>query len=224
MSGWAFIDTTQNNEHDSIFISLSSEDKSYLVAATMSPRQDMNGAFNKQNITNSGFKILAFTDSVQKGNYKVGLVIKDAQGRMVKQTIGIETAIKTPIFVSPTKISQLPAEGRIVYDMILNDGGTEFSARGWAALENQGAEGCQISLVLKNDQNIYLASTNPSLRADVTASFKNKYKLDSSGYNVKLLKSDFPKGKYKLGLMIEDYPHKTKTFISTDKEIIFSRI
>jgi hypothetical protein len=104
--------------------------------------------------------------------------------------------------------------------MILDDGGTEFSARGWATRENQGAEGCQISLVLKNDQNIYLASTNPSLHPDVTASFKNKYKLDSSGYNVKLLKSDFPKGKYKLGLMIEDYPLKTKTFISTDKEII----
>lgn len=114
----------------------------------------------------------------------------------------------------------MPAEGRIAYDMILDDGGTEFSARGWAARENQGAEGCQISLVLKNDQNIYLASTNPSLHPDVTASFKNKYKLDSSGYNVKLLKSDFPKGKYKLGLMIEDYPLKTKTFISTDKEII----
>ena len=83
-----------------------------------------------------------------------------------------------------------------------------------------GAEGCQISLILKNDQNIYLASTNPSLRADVTASFKNKYNLDSSGYHVKLLKSDLPKGKYKLGLQIEDSPHKTKTFILTDKEVM----
>jgi hypothetical protein len=220
MSGWAFIDTTQNNERDSIFVSLSSANKSYLAAAVTSTRMDMNSAFNKLNVTNSGFKFLAFTDSVQQGNYKVGLVIKDAQGRIVKQTVGIETAIKTPIFASPTKISQLPAEGRIVYDMMLNDGGTEFSAGGWAALENQGAEGCQIRLVLKNDQNIYLASTNPTLRADVTASFKNKYKLDNSGYNIKLLKSDFPKGKYKLGLLIEDYPHKTKTFISTDKEIV----
>src|SRR5712672_2306142 len=111
---------------------MSSASKSYLAAAATSPREDLNVAFNKQNITNSGFKFLAFTDSVQKGTYKVGLFIKDAQGRMVKQTLGIETAIKTPIFASPTKISQLPDEGRIVYDMILDDGGTEFSARGWA--------------------------------------------------------------------------------------------
>jgi hypothetical protein len=220
MSGWAFIDTTQNNERDSIFISLSSNNKSYLAAATTSPREDMNSAFNKQDITNSGFKFLAFTDSVQKGIYKVGLVIKDARGRMVKQTVGIETKINMPLFASPVKISQLPPPGRIIYDMILNDGATEFSAGGWAAMENQDADGCQISLILKNDQNIYLASTDASLRADVTASFKNKYKLDSSGYHVKLLKSDFPKGKYKLGLLIEDSPHKAKSFVYTDKEII----
>ena len=220
MAGWAFIDSTQNSEHDSIFVSLSSGSKSYMVAVAIAPRDDLNSAFNKQNITNSGFKILAFTDSVEKGTYKVGLVIKDAQGRLVKQTLGIETAIKTPPFASLIKISQLPAEGRIVYDMILNDGGTEFSAGGWAALENQDAEGCHIDLVLKNNQNIYLTPTNPSLRPDVTASYKNKYNLDSSGYHVKLLKSDFPKGKYKLGLLIEDYAHNTKTFVSTDKEII----
>ncbi len=96
MSGWAFIDSTQNSEHDSIFVSLSSGSKSYLAAATTSPREDLNVFFNKKNITNSGFIFLAFTDSVQQGIYKVGLVIKDAQGRMIKQTVGIETAIKTP--------------------------------------------------------------------------------------------------------------------------------
>jgi hypothetical protein len=103
MSGWAFIDSTQNSERDSIFVSLISGSKSYLAAAVTSPREDLNGAFNKKNITNSGFKFLAFTDSVQQGTYKVGLVIKDAQGMMVKQTVGIETAIKTPIFDSPQR-------------------------------------------------------------------------------------------------------------------------
>jgi hypothetical protein len=103
MSGWAFIDSTQNSERDSIFVSLISGSKSYLAAAVTSPREDLNGAFNKKNITNSGFKFLAFTDSVRQGTYKVGLVIKDAQGMMVKQTVGIETAIKTPIFDSPQR-------------------------------------------------------------------------------------------------------------------------
>jgi hypothetical protein len=220
MSGWAFIDTTQNNERDSIFVSLSSVSKSYLAPAVTSQRMDLNGAFNKQNIANSGFRFLAFTDSVQKGSYKVGLVIKDARGNLVKQTLGIETTINIPLYASPVKITQLPAEGRISYDMVLDDGDKEFSARGWAARENQGAEGCQISLILKSDQDIYLASTNATLRPDVTSSLNNKYKLDSSGYSVKLLKSTFPKGKYRLGLLIEDYPNKINTYAYTDKEII----
>jgi hypothetical protein len=219
-SGWAFIDSTQNNERDSIFVSLSSGSKSYLAAATTSLREDLNGAFNKKNISNAGFKFLGFTDSVQKGNYKVGLVIKDALGRLVTQPVGIETPVKQSLFIDPVKISQLPAQEKINYDMILNDDGSTFSAGGWAARENQDAVGCEISLIIINDQNIYMARADPALRPDVTASFNNKYKLDSSGYRVRLLKSALPKGKYKLGLMIEDLSHRSKSFTYTDKEIV----
>jgi hypothetical protein len=219
MSGWAFIDSTQNSEHDSIFVSLSSASKSYMVPVTIAPRDDLNGAFNKQNITNSGFKILAFTDSVQRGSYNVGLVIKDAEGRKVKQTLGIEMTVKEPLYSSPVKISGLPDTGRIVYDMVLNDEPTELSAGGWAALENHGADGSHISVILKNDQATYLVSAKPSLRPDVTASFKNKYKLDSSGYRIRLQKSELLKGKYTLGLLIED-SNKIKTCILTEKETI----
>ena len=219
MQGWAFIDTTQNNKGDSIFITLSSVDKSYIARARILQRDDMKSAFGRPHLDDAGFKFLAFTDDVQKGTYQVGLAIKDAQGRFVYQPMGREIKVKIPEYDSPEKTAQLPAEGKINYDLVLNDKESEFSAGGWAAIENQDADGCTIRLVLKSNDNTYLCTTQTALRPDVTASFKNKYKLDSSGYVVKILKSSLEKGKYKLGILIKDNRRNMETMFFTDKEI-----
>ncbi len=76
-----------------------------------------------------------------------------------------------------------------------------------------------IKLVLKSNDNTYLCPTQSCTRPDVTNYFKNKYKLDSSGYVVKILKSSVEKGKYKLGILIKDNRRNMETVFFTDKEI-----
>ncbi len=219
LEGWAFIDSTQNNKNDSIFISLVSDDKSYLAPAKMSQRQDIANSIGKPNLDKSGLAFLAFTDNVERGKYQLGIAIKDAKGRFVYQTTGKEVRIKIPEYSTPERITQLPAVGKIVYDLQLNESGPLFSAGGWAALEGQDADSSTICLVLKDNDYIYLFSTEPYPRPDVTASFGSRYNFDNSGYSVKFRKTDLQKGKYQVGLLIKDARRKTESVVFSDKEI-----
>jgi hypothetical protein len=96
MEGWAFIDTTQNNKGDSIFVTLSSADKSYRVGTSIIQRPDITAAFQKPYLEDAGFNFIAFTDNVEKGEYRVGLAIKDAKGRFVYQPTEKEVTVKIP--------------------------------------------------------------------------------------------------------------------------------
>ena len=219
MQGWAFIVSTKNNAGDSIFVMLNSENKSYMANAQVFQRPDINNYFGRTNLDNGGFKFLAFTDNVERGTYQVVLVIKDAQGRFVYQPMGKKVSVKIPEYETPKKIAQLPGNGKINYDIVVNETESEFSADGWAAIENQDADYCTIKLVLKNNDNTYICDTHESLRPDVTNSFKNKYKLDNSGYVIKILKSTMEKGKYRLGILIKDNKRNVEMMVLADKEI-----
>jgi hypothetical protein len=96
MEGFAFIDTTQNNKGDSIFVTLSSADKSYMVRTMIIQRPDITAAFRKPFLNDAGFNFIAFTDNVQKGKYQVGLAIKDTRGQFVYQPTDREAKIKIP--------------------------------------------------------------------------------------------------------------------------------
>jgi len=219
MSGWAFIDSSLNNENDSIFITLNSKDQFYLAPVKRSQRPDVARAFNRPTLVNCGLGLLVFTDNVKTGTYQLGLAIKNAESKFAFQALGREVNLKKSEFVALVNISALPPAGKIIYDLIIEENSSSYSARGWAALENQHADSSIINLILKNEQDIYLISTDPYPRPDVTASFKNQYKLDNSGYVTKFLKAAFPKGKYQVGFLIQDRRRKTETVFFTGKEI-----
>jgi hypothetical protein len=83
MDGWAFADTTQNNKGDSIFIILTSPEKSYAVQTRLIPRPDLSSAFNRTYLGDGGFNFIAFTDQVKPGVYTLGMAIKDSKGRFI---------------------------------------------------------------------------------------------------------------------------------------------
>ena len=83
MDRCAFIDTTQNNKGDSIFITLTNGEKSYWIQTRQVKRPDLTAAFSRTYLEDAGFNFIAFTDSLKPGVYQLGIVIKDAQGRMV---------------------------------------------------------------------------------------------------------------------------------------------
>ena len=96
MQGWAFIESTQNNAGDSVFITLTSVDKTYIARAVNFQRPDITGAFARRDLSNSGLKFLAFMDTVQSGRYQVGIAIKDVKGRFVYQNTGKVAEVKVP--------------------------------------------------------------------------------------------------------------------------------
>lgn len=75
--GWAFLENSDNNEKDTIFLLLSKNNDNYLIKLKEEIRTDITTAFKKSNLDNSGFNSVVFTNSLAKGTYSVGLVIKN---------------------------------------------------------------------------------------------------------------------------------------------------
>jgi hypothetical protein len=94
MEGFAFIDSTQNNKGDSIFVTLSSADKCYMVRTMIVQRPDITAAFRKAYLDDAGFNFIAFTENVQKGMYQIGLAIKDTRGQIVYQPTDRQAKIR----------------------------------------------------------------------------------------------------------------------------------
>ncbi len=219
INGWFVKDSASDDTGDSLMITLNSGNTRYWAPALLFDRPDVAGAFPKAKIHRAGIHILAFTDSVQKGSYQIGIVIRTAQGRYSEQVTQAEMKVKYPEYPTPIKIASLPAVGAINYDLNLEDKDSLFTVAGWAALKDQDAGSNAIHLILKGNQNTWLLEAEPILRPDVTAYFKNKYNLDHAGYTIKIAKRDLPKDKYQFGFMIEDAANHKQYAMMTDRGI-----
>jgi Family of unknown function (DUF6311) len=219
INGWFVKDSASDDTGDSLMISLNSGNTRYWAPALSFDRPDVAGAFPKAKIHRAGIHILAFTDSVQKGSYQIGIVIRTADGRYSEQVTQTEMKVKYPEYPTPIKIARLPAAGPIDYDLNLEDKDSLFTVAGWAALKNQDAGSNRIHLILKGNQNTLLLEAEPILRPDVTAYFKNKYNLDHSGYTIKIAKRDLPKDKYQFGFIIDDAANHKQYAMMTDRGI-----
>lgn len=219
LSGWAFIDSTKNNLQDSIFVALVSKDRTYLGAAQLFDRGDVAGAFNRPDLKRAGMTFMAFTDNIEPGRYELGLVIKNAQGKFLSQSLEKTLPIKVSPYATPERITQIQAEGKIRHDLQTGEDKSSFTFSGWAAVEEQDADSSTISIILKGEQYIYQIPTDPFQRPDVTAAYGNRYKLDNSGFNTKFLKSSLKPGDYQIWFMIANARKKTKAAIYTGKDI-----
>jgi hypothetical protein len=220
IEGWGFIDSTLNNKGDSIFITLSSDTRSYIAATTLQQRPDVTTHFSKPYLDDAGFKALAFFDSVAKGSYRLGIAIRDQRGRLVCQPDEHMVRVGIPEYATPEKLLQLPPEGKILYGFDFINADPKFvNISGWAAFDQQDAEGCTITCLFKSKDDTYALETEPFLRADVTLAFKNKFNLDQSGFKVKVLKNTLAEGQYQVGILIKDAKHGKENVIFADKTV-----
>lgn len=215
--GWAALDSVRDDTGDSVFVTLTSGNRSYWVAPVMSVRNDVTNAM-RSHPHKPAINMLAFTDSMPKGIYQLGLTVKTAQGAYEHQEmVGYEVKMKMNAYFVPEKITALPALSNIHYDIHLVDKSAEFLVDGWAAEDNRDADHCTIRLLLKSNENIYSVETMTTERKDVTAAFNNKYRLDNSGYQVRIIKGGLPAGNYLLGILIHDGNSGKDMMAWTDK-------
>lgn len=221
VDGFAFVKSTQNNKGDSVFVTLTSSEKSYITNAKLQSRPDITIYFKRNYLEDAGFLCLSFFGELPAAKYQLGLAIKKANGEFLYEPMEQIIRVGIPEYALPQKVQSLPLPGNIIYGLDDNikvySDSVELS--GWAAYENQGAENCTIKLFLKSDVNIYVFETDTKKRPDVTEAFKKQYNLDNSGFSVKLLKSSLPKGNYRIGLLINDIARKKEKIKLTDKVI-----
>jgi hypothetical protein len=220
IDGWAFLDTTQNDKGDSIFITLNSVDRSYIAAAAIQSRPDVSAHFSRPYLDDAGFKVTAFFDSVAKGIYQMGIAIKDHQGRFFYQPDKSFIKVGVAEYATPEKTAQLPELGNILYglDYFKTDSG-QIRFSGWAAFEGSDAEHCKIGGILKSKENSYTFDTEPLSRPDVTTAFHNKLNMDNSGFRAKLQQSALEKGVYQFGILVRDTRNNKESMIFTDKTV-----
>jgi hypothetical protein len=219
IQGWAVRDSTPDNTGDSVFLTLSSQQGNWWAPSGISEREDVSNVFLPSKIHNPAVHFLGFTDSVPRGEYDLGVIVKTSQGQYIQAGTGRIVKVKITEYETPVKTTTLPPVSRILYDANVEEKPTSFIVGGWAALENRDADGCTISLILKSSENTYVLKTEPVLRADVTTYFKNKYRLDNSGYSTRIAKSSLPRGTYQIGFLIRDAGQNKEYSMLIDKLI-----
>lgn len=75
--GWAFLEESKNNQNDTIFLLLNNDKGSFEIKLKPESRPDITSAFGKENLDNAGFSSVVFTNTLPKGNYSLGIVIKN---------------------------------------------------------------------------------------------------------------------------------------------------
>lgn len=117
------------------------------------------------------------------------------------------------------QIGLLPIDGNTIgnIDQLFEDL-EYFKIAGWAAIKGQDADNCQMRAVLIGDKDKYSLSVERLKRQDITAFFKNQNNYDDAGFSITILKSDIPKGKYKVAVIIKNNQNKQFLF-NTNREI-----
>ena len=80
VNGWACLKTTKNTTGDNIFLVISNDKTALKVPATLIKRPDVTTAKARGNLDDSGFKIIIFTNVLDKGTYDLGIEIVDKNG------------------------------------------------------------------------------------------------------------------------------------------------
>jgi len=220
VTGWAFVDSTNNNKGDSIFFILNNNTNSYIAPASIKSRSDVTSFFHKFYLDEAGFTALIFKDDVEKGVYELAIAIKNIHKNWIYQAtnksikIGSDYALLEPLSNLPSDKTNIKynLESLEIADSLIKLGG-------WAFFPNQNNDNCLITLVLKKEGINYKVETELVLRQDVTSYFKSQHSLDHSGFSVKMRSSSLPNGKYQIGIMIKDLKTKKEGVTFLDRYI-----
>lgn len=221
LKGWAFIEKSNNNIGDSIFIYLKNDKHIYLKKCVQSERKDITIVFKKENLDNSGFECFTLLNNLEKGKYELLVAIKDKKGDVYYSkndkiiNIGykdINDPIKTENKLTQNQNINFGVD---VFDFLKN----ELKIKGWAAYKEFDSKKSTIEILLIHDNDYYNVETISNIRTDVTAFLNNKFNYDDSGFETKISTKSLPKGDYFIGIRIVNKLYNKDSYILTDKKI-----
>jgi hypothetical protein len=221
LKGWAFIEKSNNNVGDSIFLYLKNEKRLYKSKCVLNDRKDITIVYKKENLDNSGFESFTFLDNIEKGRYDLILVIKDKNGGVYYSNENKFLNIGYKDIYEPTKI-----DNNFALNSNLNHGIDKFECEnnslkimGWAAYKEIESSNSIIEVLLIKDNTFYNVETLSNIRKDVTEASKNGINYDNSGFETKINTKQLPKGNYKIGIRIINKKNNKDSYFLTDKTV-----
>ncbi|MCW4469150.1 DUF6311 domain-containing protein [Flavobacterium sp. MFBS3-15] len=216
IKGWAFLNGKSNNKGDSIFVTVTSGNKTHIARTGQVKRPDIIQAFSKENLESSGFNASVFTEGLENSDYVIGLAIKDASGNWTFAGLGGMGEVKKK--VTPVPLAKLPPmNGQMGNIDGFDVSDTEVTLGGWTAFKDAHSDDNEIKVVIMLKEHKFAIETKIVLRPDVTAAYNNKFRYDMAGFNVKLDKSVLEKGDYKVGVLLRNLKTGRESFMETDK-------
>ena len=133
---------------------------------------------------------------METGNYKLGIALRDANGKLSHQLTNRTVTIGAGGAVVFEKLSAPVITEDINQNVdVLESQGRYIRIAGWAHFKNQDTGTSEISLILKRDNDFFTCPTEAFFRSDVTEHFKNGFNLDNSGYSVRIKRNSMPQGR-----------------------------
>lgn len=217
IGGWAFIKKSSTNKENHVFITISEGDKTYLTKTKFIQRPDLNKAFNKFDLENSGFNASFLLDREINNDTKLGIAIKNEANEWVYSDLGYLNHLNPNKKLK--KISKLPKEVEMAgnIDNISNEVPGFIEIGGWAIIRNQDSDDNEISVVLSKGENKYSCSTAITLRPDVNKAFNNKFNYEKSGFSVKIDSHNLESGDYKIYLIVKNRKSRIEILMNTGR-------
>lgn len=215
LTGWAFVETEEENQDKKVKLIFSSEKQSYEVETELRERKDIASVLINQNVPKQKVGIIAYFSplNLKNGIYELYISVYEnekAYGivdtnrtfiknyRVFREIIaGEEQPIKDFIKAKPTK------ELKYYFDKIELEQ-DDYLINGWAFIENQNTVNNKIFLEiypLNGTPKIY--STNKVERVDVSEYFQNE-NYNWSGFTAKIPKNAFIADKNQITIIINN--------------------
>lgn len=217
VSGWSFIKDLDNRLFDSIYITLSNKEKTYLHQVDKKRRLDLVSHFNRDDIENMGFSFEIFSDSIVNQKFTLGFAFKTINNSWIYSNTHkrINQEI-IPMLVS----AHPPNDASIKYNIenvTISENNIEI--KGWAFIPDQNSSRKTIKLFLVKENQFYEISTEKIIRQDVTKFLNSYLNLDASGFKIKFKQNSIPIGNYQLGVSIYDSTIQNYIMVKTKKTI-----
>lgn len=221
LKGWAFVENSNNNIGDSIFIYLKNDKNLYQKKCVQNERKDITIVFKKENLDNSGFECFAFTNNLEKGKYELIVAIKDKKGDFYYSNTNKIVNIGFEEFLTPVKTDLIPGK-----DQNLGLGIDTFDfkdsilqIKGWAAFKEFESKDSKIEILFIKGKEYYISETILNSRKDVTDFLKNGINYDDSGFEAKINTKPLTIGNYDIGIKITNTKNNKVSYILSDKKI-----
>jgi hypothetical protein len=222
VSGWAFLKHHPGDDTKIAVVLSSADGEHYALKTSTSPRPDVAGHFNRKDIMQSGFSATTSKAVLPSGDYKVGLLLQNANVKTLKYFDDKAFVIRKPAQLEATSHTFSANSGDLVFNVeSVKDYEHQFVIQGWAFLKG-ASKAPDTKLFLANGRNSFLVSVDHVRRADV-ASYLKVDAATNAGFYSQILKEELPAGTYTIGMELRDATGKVHRAL-TDQKVTITKV